>query len=154
MKLSKILCPIDLSENDGIDFASRLAKSSGADLHFLYVEENVAPYGIGLYGHLPVPLHHDLQAINSIRPTVEGIRFQRHVLLGTPANEILRFAKTHGVDVIVMGTHGRTGASRLLIGSVAERVVRDATCAVMTIKMPEETETSVPEVESQAAKPQ
>jgi nucleotide-binding universal stress UspA family protein len=139
VKLSKILCPVDLSSNHGLDFASRLAKSTGAELHVLYVEEKPAPYGIGLYGNLPVPLHHDVQAINDVKPTVEGIRFQRHVLLGSPASTILEFAEVHGVDVVVMGTHGRTGAKRLLMGSVAERVVRDAPCAVITIKIPSGT---------------
>jgi nucleotide-binding universal stress UspA family protein len=52
---------------------------------------------------------------------------------GDPAEEILRFAWQHAIDLIVMGTHGRTGVSRVLLGSVAERVVRGARCPVMVV---------------------
>jgi nucleotide-binding universal stress UspA family protein len=58
------------------------------------------------------------------------------MLLGEPAEEIIRFAKEENVDMIVMGTHGRTGFSRLLMGSVTEQVVRGAPCPVLTIKQP------------------
>jgi nucleotide-binding universal stress UspA family protein len=134
MKLSGILCPIDFSPNQAVDFASRLARATGAMLHLIYVEENPAPYGIGLHGQLPAPVHHDLQAMDRIQPTLDGLPFERHVLVGDPAAEILSYAEKHGVDVIVMGTHGRTGALRLLMGSVAEKVVRSARCAVLTVK--------------------
>jgi nucleotide-binding universal stress UspA family protein len=52
---------------------------------------------------------------------------------GDPADEILRYAAMHAVELIVVGTHGRTGVSRLLLGSVAERVTRGATCPVLVV---------------------
>jgi nucleotide-binding universal stress UspA family protein len=52
---------------------------------------------------------------------------------GDPAEEIVRYAARHSVDLIVVGTHGRTGVSRLLLGSVAERVVRTTSCPVLTV---------------------
>jgi nucleotide-binding universal stress UspA family protein len=55
---------------------------------------------------------------------------------GDPAAEILRVAREIGCDLIVMGTHGRTGLGRLLLGSVAERVLREAPCPVVTVKVP------------------
>jgi nucleotide-binding universal stress UspA family protein len=134
VKLKQVLCPVDFSPNHAIDFASRLAKATGAKLHFLYVEQSAAPYGIGLHGQLPAPVYSDMHAICELEPTVAGVPFERHVALGTPAAEIIRFANEKNVDVIVMGTQGRTGAARLLMGSVAERVVRTADCAVLTVR--------------------
>jgi nucleotide-binding universal stress UspA family protein len=58
------------------------------------------------------------------------------ISFGVPFVEIIRAARDYGVDLIVMGTHGRTGVSHILIGSVAERVVRKAPCPVLTVKMP------------------
>lgn len=58
------------------------------------------------------------------------------VLTGPAASEIVEFARAHGMDLIVMGTHGRRGLSHLLMGSVAERVLRTAHCPVLTVKVP------------------
>ena len=57
------------------------------------------------------------------------------VVAGDPAGEIVRYAADAGIDVIVMGTHGRTGVDRLLLGSVAEKVMRDAPCSVLVVKL-------------------
>lgn len=64
----------------------------------------------------------------------DGVTAQAFVRLGKAEDEILQFATEHGVDLIAMGTAGRTGLSHLLIGSVAERVVRLSKCAVLTIR--------------------
>ena len=53
-----------------------------------------------------------------------------------PATEIARYAVDAGIDLIVMGTHGRTGLERLLMGSVAEKVMREARCSVLVVKLP------------------
>lgn len=63
---------------------------------------------------------------------------------GDPAEEILRYAMRHPIDLIVVGTHGRTGASRLLLGSVAERVMRGARCPVLVVPAPAGFATPVP----------
>lgn len=60
---------------------------------------------------------------------------------GDPAEEIVRYARRHPIDLIVVGTHGRTGVSRLILGSVAERVVRTASCPVLTVPAPRSTAT-------------
>jgi nucleotide-binding universal stress UspA family protein len=57
--------------------------------------------------------------------------------LGTPSEEIVNYADEHEIDLIVMGTHGRTGVARVLLGSVAEKVVRKAPCPVLTVHNPE-----------------
>jgi nucleotide-binding universal stress UspA family protein len=61
------------------------------------------------------------------------------VLTGPAASEIVEFARARGMDLIVMGTHGRRGLSHLLMGSVAERVLRTAPCPVLTVKVEEQT---------------
>lgn len=114
-------------------------------MHFLYVEENYAPYGIGLYGQLPVPVDIDQNVLDHVQPTIEGVPYQRHVLMGIATREIPKFALDQKVDVIVMATHGRTGASRALMGSVAESVVRQAPCAVITVKQQSEQPTQAEE---------
>jgi nucleotide-binding universal stress UspA family protein len=60
-------------------------------------------------------------------------------IIGTPAGSIVEYAAGHEIDLIVMGTHGRGGMEHLLMGSVAERVVRTALCAVLTVRVPRST---------------
>jgi nucleotide-binding universal stress UspA family protein len=138
MKVSHILCPIDFSRSSPtvLDFASRLAQDTGATLHIAFVEEDPAPYGIGLYGQLPLPISADGQRLSQLRPSVQGIKFEHHLLLGDAAGQIVQFAGENNIDLIVMGTHGRSGMMRLLMGSVAEEVLRRTACPVLTIKEP------------------
>jgi nucleotide-binding universal stress UspA family protein len=74
-----------------------------------------------------------------------ALRLEKRLLQGEPADEIVRLAGASNCDLIVLGTHGRTGLSRLLLGSVAEQVLRKAPCAVLTVKAPfGETESAAP----------
>jgi nucleotide-binding universal stress UspA family protein len=66
-----------------------------------------------------------------------GVHITRHLTEGKPHEEICRFAEQRDADIIVMGTHGRTGLARLLLGSVAERVVRTSNIPVLTVPIPE-----------------
>jgi nucleotide-binding universal stress UspA family protein len=74
--------------------------------------------------------------LEQIRPVNPSIRVRHVLLVGEPADEILRFAGESRVDLIVVGTHGRTGLERLLMGSIAEKVLRGAACSVLVVKMP------------------
>ncbi len=74
--------------------------------------------------------------LETIRPENAGIPIRHVFLEGDPATEIVRYANENGVGLIVMGTHGRTGVERPLMGSVAERVMRDAACSVLVVKLP------------------
>ena len=65
-----------------------------------------------------------------------NVPVERRLLAGDPADAIIRLAESEHIDLIVMGTHGRRGLSRLLMGSVAESVVRVAPCPVLTVKQP------------------
>ena len=70
----------------------------------------------------------------------EKIEFEHLTLPGNPVDVINEFAETFHIDVIVMGTHGRTGLTRVFLGSVAQGVLRRAPCAVITIKVPDRLE--------------
>ena len=74
--------------------------------------------------------------LEQIRPSSPGIPVAHVFLEGDPAAEIARYAADARADVIVIGTHGRTGVDRLVMGSVAERVMREAPCSVLVVKLP------------------
>jgi nucleotide-binding universal stress UspA family protein len=76
------------------------------------------------------------EQLEQIRPVNPHIPVHHVFLEGDPAREIVEYASKASMDLIVMGTHGRTGMERLLMGSVAEKVMRDATCSVLVVKLP------------------
>jgi nucleotide-binding universal stress UspA family protein len=80
--------------------------------------------------------------LGKVVPPDPAVPVIRRLVTGDPASEIPRVAKEEKVDLIVMGTHGRTGLLRMLMGSVAELVVRRAPCAVLTVRQPETAPTT------------
>ena len=135
----KILCPIDFDRNSlaALDYARDLAKQQDATLHVLHVVfiPMVSP---GFPGEpYPVvseePSKLELQEI--AREHLDGkVRYQIETRSGRPAEIINQAAEDLGVDLIVMATHGRTGVTRLVLGSVAEHLVRGARRPVLTIR--------------------
>jgi universal stress protein A len=135
----KILCPIDFDRNSlaALDYARDLAGQQGATLHVLHVVfiPMVSP---GFPGEpYPVvseePSKLELQEI--AREHLDGkVRYQIETRSGRPAEIINQAAEDLGVDLIVMATHGKTGVTRLVLGSVAEHVVRGARRPVLTIR--------------------
>jgi hypothetical protein len=101
-------------------------------------------------GMLPVsgPENQDVEywkrQLEQIWPVNDRIQVRHVILEGSPAEEIIRYATDQGIDLIVMGTHGRTGLERLLMGSVAEQVVRGAPCSVLVVKMPKRVPVAQP----------
>lgn len=90
-----------------------------------------------MYYGVPEPDTRALEEmLKKIRPTDPNVPYEHRLVVGSPAHAICDLADEEGVDMIVMGTHGRTGLRRLLMGSVAEHVVRWANCPVLTFKMP------------------
>jgi nucleotide-binding universal stress UspA family protein len=138
MKANKILFPTDFSHtgDEALAMAASLARDTGAKLLILHVEEPPLAYGSGeMYYGIPEPASADLQRmLQNVVPADPDVPYEHHLITGEPAGAITRFAETKSVDMIVMGTHGRTGLSRLLMGSVAEAVVRRAQCPVITYK--------------------
>lgn len=139
MNIKNILCAVDFSvlSDAAVEHASSLARQLGATLHFVHVYEAAfaAPYVDGI--PLPPPpsdLDTVREQLSTIRPKCDGEIDCRHeVVVGYPASSLLAYAKAHDIDLIVMGTHGRTGARRLLMGSAAEAVVRSAQCPVLVV---------------------
>ena len=142
MKMNKILFPSDFSHTGdaALEMAAALARDAGATLVIVHVEEHPTAYGGGeFYYGLPEPVIADLRRmLKEVQPTGLRVPCQHRLITGEPAAAIVRLAEDENVDMIVMGTHGRTGLSRLLMGSVAEAVVRRAKCPVLTYKQPAE----------------
>ena len=140
MDVKKILVPIDFSGlNDGaLALASSLASDNGAKLLLVHVDEPIAAYGGAgdAYYIEPPDLTPVRRHLEMAIPTRPDVGYEHHLLSGDPAPELVQFAEQQKVDLIVMGTHGRTGFSRLLMGSVAEAVIRHANCPVLTLKQP------------------
>jgi universal stress protein A len=136
MNIKRILCPIDFSEFNEVtnQYASVLASASGAEIVYLHVSIPDIPYGTTVYVDLEQDEVRCRQQLETIKPTIEGIPASHVVEFGTPANQIVTYAKENDIDLIVMGTHGRTGFRRALMGSVAEVVVRKAECPVLALK--------------------
>ncbi len=138
--LKRILVPTDLSEPSerARSYACELAKRFDADIHLLHV---VAPIAVpGYVGPIPEEWVHpeegarrELEAWND--PAFDHVRhIERTVTVGTPFVDIVRYARDQQIDLIVMGTHGRSGLAHTLLGSVAEKVVRKAPCPVLTVR--------------------
>jgi nucleotide-binding universal stress UspA family protein len=131
--VQNILYATDFSpfSNQAYFHAIALAESHRASLTVLYV----CPPATGAGKGRDAEMKHWREQLEQIRPTNQDIPV-RHVLLeGDPADEIVRYALDAASDLIVMGTHGRTGVRRLLMGSVAEMVLREAPCSVLVVKM-------------------
>lgn len=143
MQAKKILFPTDFStcSDAGLGHATALAKETGAKLLILHVEEPPPAYGAGeMYYGVPNPDNPTLRRmLADVIPTDPSVPYEHRLVVGDPASEIVAIANEEGADLIVMGTHGRTGLKRLLMGSVAEAVVRKANCPVITYKEPHET---------------
>jgi nucleotide-binding universal stress UspA family protein len=140
MNMKKILFPTDFStlSDEALAQATSLARDSGAKLIIVHVQEPPTAYGGGeMYYGVPEP---DTEAIEkmlkAIVPKDPEVSYEHRLVMGDPAAEIERIAEEEDVDLIIMATHGRTGLTRLLMGSVAEAVVRRAPCPVFSFKRP------------------
>lgn len=135
--VKKILYPTDFSSysNQAYFHAVALAENHGASLTILYVYS--PGFGTPEIGGSPdADRAYWKNQLEQIRPVDARIPVHHVTLEGDPATEIVGYAKDVGADLIVMGTHGRTGLERLLMGSVAEKVLRDAPCSVLVVKLP------------------
>lgn len=138
IRIQKILYPTDFSSysNQAYFHAVSLAEKHEASLTVLFVynpDKITTPGNPNSLEEARVYWQEQLESIRPIDPTISV----RHVMLeGEPADEIVRFGRDASVDLIVMGTHGRTGMERLLLGSVAEKVLREAACSVLVVKLP------------------
>jgi nucleotide-binding universal stress UspA family protein len=143
---TRILVPTDFSEPSeaALDYAREMADKFGASLHVLYVFD--APFTAGpvspevfiadspaaqaqLFEQARARLQHRVRPSDRVR-----YRATTEIVTGTSAESIVTYSRERGIDLIVMGTHGRSGLSHLLMGSVSEKVLRTAPCPVMTVR--------------------
>lgn len=148
--LKTILVATDFSApaDTALRYGKDLARTHGASLHLLNVADDLgarmaaAPMAIVPdLGHLQSDLEEDARRAVAALLTDEDrrvLRAQPMVLTASrPTDAILSYARDVNADLIVMGTHGRTGVAHLFMGSVAEHVVRAAPCPVLTVRHPE-----------------
>ena len=146
MNIHSILFATDfsVSNNLALQYASALAADSNATLHIVHVYDAT---NLGVLAGEPgftyaLAWEDERRAaeerLNSVLPTTPSVTYAHHCLVGSPVSELNTFAKENEIDLIVLASHGRTGLSRLLMGSVAEGVMREAPCPVLIIKQPVE----------------
>lgn len=148
--VKKVLVPTDFSDASkaALRYACDLATTTNASLSILHAIES--PHPAGLFEHT-LPQEYLKQCERSARRELERLldevvtpdeakQFRVGLVLrtGPAAREILRYLQEHpNVDLVVMATHGRGGVSRLIMGSVADKIVRAANCPVLTIRLPD-----------------
>ena len=144
--VNRILVPTDFSEtaDAALAYAKDLAAKLGASLHLVHVFSD--PYAVAACApevYAPVPAEVRERALEEVRERLferldanEEQRFRGScgVVRGLIAPHIVEYAASQDIDLIVMGTHGRRGVAHLLLGSVAEHVVRTAGCPVLTVR--------------------
>lgn len=139
----KILVPVDFSENSQkiLQSAIHVAKKFDAALTVLFVVQSIDHYSGFYIPHIPISQFEDEMvesANNKMRSFLEenmdqSVKYTSKVLIGDVSEEILKFAEVEKFELIVMGTHGYKGLEKVLFGSVAEKVVKRAPCAVLTV---------------------
>ena len=143
---TRILVPTDFGapSDAALDLAKTMAATSGASLHLLHVLEDPFMTSVFATEFQALPpadlrekwLERARTWLNEQLTPAEQASFRSTELVvpGPPAQTIVDYAKANDIDLIVMGTHGRRGVKHLLMGSVAERVVRAAACPVLTVR--------------------
>ncbi len=140
--MKKILIPTDGSDYSvrAAEYGLSLAKMLGAEIIAVYVIDTVVldqVVRVTQREDVERELKQDGQRyVNYILGSAEkeGVRASSFIARGRPFEQIVHIAKSLGIDLIVMGTYGRRGAERILIGSVAERVIEYSTCPVLVVK--------------------
>jgi nucleotide-binding universal stress UspA family protein len=143
--LQNILLATDFSEpsSAALDYAKALAKAFGARIHVLHVLEDLAAHAwtTEVYVAALPGVHDEMEKqarerLGAVFSADESVQYQVRTELrtGSPFVEIVRYARDERIDLIIMGTHGRGPIAHMLLGSVAERVVRKAPCPVLTVR--------------------
>ena len=146
LQIPTILAPTDFSQHaeGAVRYACGLAERLGSTLHLLHVLPDViVPVGPDPSLVTAVPPEYYSETEAQSRDALERVvqpawpkpaAVVAEVRWGDPVDAIVAYARDHAVDLIVLSTHGRTGLSHVLMGSVAERILREAPCPVLTIR--------------------
>jgi len=143
--LHRILIPTDFSKFSqvALNYASAFAEKFAAELYLLHVIQDLAVFIPDMITVAPPPVPTVEQMTKAVQDAfdrlikdnrLERFPIHRDVREGTPFYEIVRYAKEQNIDLIIMGTHGHTGLTHMLLGSVTEKVVRKAPCPVLTVR--------------------
>lgn len=145
IEIPQILVPVDFSAygEHALRYGCALAEKFNSHVHLLHVVDDYYPF----VPEASVFLDQRDEYLRGLRTGAErelaklppegwctDARLTRAVIVGTPFVEIVRYAKEHDISLIVIGSHGRSGLAHVLMGSVAERVVRSAPCPVLTVR--------------------
>jgi nucleotide-binding universal stress UspA family protein len=145
LTLKTVLVPTDFSDasESALRFGKAMAEAFGASLHVVHVMEDLLAHAWAaeVYVSSMPQLRDEIekesrQRLGALLTDGEKQQFRAEtaLLAGNPFLEIIRYAKAHDVDLIVMGTHGRGPIAHMLLGSVAEKVVRKSPCPVLTVR--------------------
>jgi universal stress protein A len=145
IEIKSILAPTDFSTHSerAVKYACRLAERLGSTLHLLHVLSEILPAGPDplLLPVMPPQYYEENEA--RARETLDRLfspdwgkpaSVLTAVRWGSPVESIVSYALDHHIDLIIVATHGRTGLSHVVLGSVAERIIREAPCPVLTIR--------------------
>jgi nucleotide-binding universal stress UspA family protein len=146
IRLNNILCPTDFSDFSlcALKYARSFAQEYEAKLHLVHVIDEAYQYWMAA-GPEGVPVGppieelmkvaaDDMSAFVKKHMSNDSNAFSSEILVGRPFLEIITYAKENEIDMIVIATHGRSGLEHLLMGSTAEKVVRKASCPVLTVR--------------------
>ncbi|MEW6676161.1 MAG: universal stress protein [Nitrospirota bacterium] len=146
MEIKRILFPTDFSEGSGhaLPYAVDMARHYGARLYIIHVIYDIAKTTGWYVPHVSMDeVYRDMEQAAKKeldKCWIEEMRgfkdIERSVVTGVPYEEIIKFVNENKIDLIVMGTHGRKGIDRILFGSTATQVVRNAPCPVLTVRLP------------------
>jgi universal stress protein A len=145
LEIKSILAATDFSEHSerALRYACNLAERLGSELRLIHVLSEILPSGPDPLLMPVMPTEYYTESEDKARRTLNGLlgpawgkpaSVVTEVLWGSPVETIVGYALDKQVDLIVIATHGRTGLSHVLLGSVAERIVREAPCPVLTIR--------------------
>jgi len=150
LNLKKILYPTDFSEYSlvALPYAVSIAKQNDAGLYCLHVVEMLQEEYLTSEYMFPLNVPHvpEDKVLGTAKARMERFVIENlseidkvtsKVLIGTPFVEIIRYARDQSIDLIVIGTHGHSALAAMLLGTVAEKVVRKAPCPVLTVKHPQ-----------------
>lgn len=139
---TELLVPTDFSTGSrlAVDYALTLARRLGASVHLVHVVEDPSVAGLFTEAYIDMSLIRKERRLegrhrmNGLLAALKAAGVTDEITTGPVPETIARIAADRGSSLIVMGTHGRTGLAHALVGSVAERVIRTATCPVLTVR--------------------
>jgi nucleotide-binding universal stress UspA family protein len=145
LAIKTILVPTDFSEasESAVKYAKALAEAFGSSLHLVHVMEDLLAHAWAaeVYVASMPNLRAEIEKEAAERlgamvtdPECQRLRVTTAIIAGSPFLEIIRYARANSVDLIVIGTHGRGPIAHMLLGSVAEKVVRKSPCPVLTVR--------------------